>query len=327
MRRELGVGCGLCIGAGVAVQGRVNGALGERLQDGIAAAVISFGSGLVVLGVAFVLRGRLRAGVRAVWRAVVSGRLRWWQLLGGLCGALFVACQGLTVAAIGVTAFTVAVVAGQLTSSLVVDRLGLGPSERTPVTVARIAGAALALAAVGLSAAGGSGAGHPVSAAGDLLGAVPPVALIAFPALAGIGLAWQQAMNGQIGMVGGPYSATLVNFATGVVGLLLVESLVLMRTGLPERLPAEPWLYLGGVIGVVFIALAVAVVRWIGVLLLGLASVAGQLLAAVVLDVVLPTGSGLSAAALGGCVLTLMAVGVAARRSDSRVVTVGRSKE
>ncbi|WP_280384833.1 DMT family transporter [Nocardia wallacei] len=324
LRRELGVGCGLCIGAGVAVQGRVNGALGERLQDGIAAAVVSFGSGLLVLGVAFALSGRLRAGVRAVWRAVARGGLRWWQLLGGLCGALFVACQGLTVAAIGVTAFTVAVVAGQLTSSLVVDRLGLGPGGRTPVTVLRVTGAALALAAVGISAAGGSGAGHSASAAGDLLGAIPPAALIAFPALAGIGLAWQQAMNGQIGVVGGPYSATLVNFATGVAGLLVVESVVLARIGWPAEFPSEPWLYLGGVIGVVFIALAAAVVRWIGVLLLGLTSVAGQLLAAVVLDLALPTGSGLSAATLAGCVLTLVAVAVAARRP--RAIRVPRQR-
>ncbi|WP_084520321.1 DMT family transporter [Nocardia mexicana] len=314
MRRELGVGCGLCIGAGVAVQGRVNGALGERLQDGIAAAVISFGSGLVVLGVAFVLSGRLRAGVRAVWRAVASGGLRWWQLLGGLCGAFFVACQGLTVAVIGVTAFTVAVVAGQLTSSLVVDRLGLGPSGRTPVTLLRTASAALALAAVGISAVGGSGAEHTASAAGDLLGGVPAAVLIVLPAVSGIGLAWQQAMNGQIGVVGGPYSATLVNFATGVAGLLVVESLVLARIGWPDRFPTEPWLYLGGVIGVFFIALAVAVVRWIGVLLLGLTSVAGQLLAALVLDIVLPTGSGLSFAAVVGCLLTLVAVVAAARR-------------
>ncbi|MBF6173503.1 DMT family transporter [Nocardia blacklockiae] len=304
----------MCIGAGVAVQGRLNGALGERLRDGVAAAVISFGSGLLVLCLVFALSGRLRAGVGKVRRAVAAGELRWWQLLGGLCGAFFVACQGLTVAALGVAAFTVATVAGQLASSLVVDRLGLGPSGRTPVTAPRTVGAVLALVAVVVAAVGGSGTGESVSAAGDLLGGVPPAALIVLPALSGIGLAWQQAMNGRIGVVGGPYSATLVNFATGVVVLIAVEALVLARTGWPDRFPTAPWLYLGGVIGVVFIALAALVVRWIGVLLLGLTSVAGQLLAAVVLDVALPTGSGLSAATVVGSVLTLIAVGVAARR-------------
>ncbi|WP_024801303.1 DMT family transporter [Nocardia sp. BMG51109] len=314
MGRGWGIGAGLCIGAGVAVQGRVNGALGVRLQDGIAAAVISFGSGLAVLAVVFVVSGRLRAGVREVWRAVAGGGLRWWQLLGGLCGAFFVACQGLTVAAIGVAAFTVATVAGQLTSSLVVDRLGWGPTGRTPVTALRVTGAALALAAVGISAVGGSGSGAAGSAAGDLVRAVPAAALVLLPALSGIGLAWQQAMNGQIGVVGGPYSATLVNFAAGVAGLLVVEALVLARVGWPQRFPTEPWLYLGGVIGVVFIALGVLVVRWIGVLLLGLTSVAGQLLAAVVLDIVVPTGSGLSASTVVGGALTLVAVGIAALR-------------
>nr|WP_221333175.1 DMT family transporter [Nocardia transvalensis] len=303
----------MCIGAGVAVQGRVNGALGERLQDGIAAAVISFGSGLAVLCVVYVVNGSLRAGVRRTWRAVADGGLRWWQLPGGLCGAFFVACQGLTVAAIGVTAFTVATVAGQLTSSLAVDRLGVGPTGRTPVTTMRLAGAALALAAVVVSAAGGSGSDHPPSAAGDLVRGVPPAVLVLLPALAGIGLAWQQAMNGRIGVVGGPYSATLVNFATGLVGLLVVESLVLARTGWPDHLPSAPWLYLGGVIGVVFIALAALAVRWIGVLLLGLTSVAGQLLAAVVLDIAAPAGPGLSGTTVAGVLLTLVAVAVATR--------------
>lgn len=318
MRREWGIAAGLCIGAGVAVQGRLNGALGEQLRDGVAAAVISFGSGLLALGVVFAASGRLRAGVGRVWRAVAEGDLRWWQLLGGVCGAFFVACQGLTVAAIGVAAFTVATVAGQLVSSLVVDRLGLGPSGRTPVTAPRAAGAMLALAAVSVAAVGGSGAEHPASAAGDLLRNVPPVALIGLPALSGIGLAWQQAMNGRIGVVGGPYSATLVNFATGAVALVAVESLVLARTGWPDRFPTTPWLYLGGVIGVVFIALAAVAVRWIGVLLLGLTSVAGQLLAAVVLDLALPTGSGPRRRRRGHCHQ------LGRRRSASPGTLVGR---
>ncbi|MBF6075309.1 DMT family transporter [Nocardia beijingensis] len=309
---RFGLVCGFGIGAGVAVQGRINGALGARLADGVAAAVISFGVGLVVLVVVFAVSGRLRDGARRVRRAVSEGVLRPWQLLGGLCGAFFVACQGLTVAAIGVTAFTVATVAGQLLSSLAVDRLGLGPSGRTPVTAVRLAGAALGVVAVLIAGFGHTRAGGGLSVPEALRG-TPTVLLIALPALAGIGLAWQQAVNGKVGAVGGALSAALVNFGVGLAALLVIEALVIVSSGGPADFPAEPWLYLGGFIGVAFIALAALTVRWIGVLLLGLTSVAGQLLASLILDMITPTSAGLSVTAIIGCALTLVAVAVAAR--------------
>ncbi|APA94808.1 DMT family transporter [Nocardia seriolae] len=308
VRRWLGLVFGGSIGAAVAVQSRINGELGHRLGDGIAAATISFGSGLLILAVVFALSGQLRAGVGRVRVALGSGELRWWQLLGGLSGAYFVACQGLTVATIGVTAFTVATVAGQLVSSLVVDRLGWGPSGRTPVTAWRIGAAVLGLVAVVLAVTGRNGLGVRTGGHGGV-----SVLLVALPLVAGLLVAWQQAVNGRVGVVGGPFSATLANFATGTAALVAIEAGVLLRRGGFGQLPGEPWLYLGGLIGIVFVALAVLAVRWIGVLLLGLSSVAGQLLASLVLDVVAPSGAGLSVSAVVGCALTFVAVAVAAR--------------
>lgn len=317
--RQWGLGLGLLIGAGVATQGRINGELGARLEDGVAAAVVSFGSGFVVLMVAVLLSSRLRAGLRAVRGAVTARELRPFQLLGGLCGAMFVASQSLTVATIGVAAFTVAAVSGQLLSSLLVDRLGVGPGGRTPVTPARIAGAGLAVVAV---LAAGYGGGGPESNTAGWLSGVPTPLLLALPALAGFGLAWQQAWNGRIGASGSPFAATVINFGVGLAGLLVIESLVLIAVGPPARFPSEPWLYLGGVIGVVFIAAGVLVVRWVGVLLMGLSTVAGQLSASLALDWMLPTGAELSAVKVAGCVLTLVAVVIAARSAtpeDARV--------
>ncbi|MEU1984625.1 DMT family transporter [Nocardia sp. NPDC019395] len=309
--RRWGLGLGLLIGAGVAVQGRINGELGARLQDGIAAAVVSFGSGFVLLLIAVALSSRLRTGLRGVRAALAAGELRPWQLLGGFCGALFVASQSLTVAAVGVTAFTVGAVSGQLLSSLLVDRLGIGPHGRTPVTVARLGGAALAVGAVLLASSAGPGSAAPDTAAW-LSGAAGPV-LLFLPVAAGVGLAWQQAWNGQIGASGSPFAATVINFGVGLLGLLVVEALVLARVGPPAEFPREPWLYLGGAIGVLFIAAGVLVVRWIGVLLMGLSTVAGQLTMSVLLDWVLPAGAQLSPVKVLGCALTLVAVVVATR--------------
>ncbi|WP_280402071.1 DMT family transporter [Nocardia carnea] len=329
--RRWGLGLGLLIGAGVAVQGRINGELGARLADGVAAAVVSFGSGFVLLLIAVALSARLREGLRGVRGALAAHELRPWQLLGGLCGALFVASQSLTVAAVGVTAFTVGAVSGQLVSSLVVDRLGIGPQGRTPVTAARLGGAALAVGAVLLAASGG--AGTEGAATASWLGATAGPVLLVLPVLAGIGLAWQQAWNGRVGTSGSPFAATVINFGIGLLGLLVIEALVLVRAGPPAALPREPWLYVGGAIGVLFIAAGVLVVRWVGVLLMGLSTVAGQLTTSVLLDWLLPAGAALSPAKLLGCGLTLVAVVVAtlqpgrptgdirAERSQSREMT------
>ncbi|WP_446223789.1 DMT family transporter [Nocardia sp. IBHARD005] len=304
-RSSVGLAFGFCIGAGVAMQGRINGALGARLADGIAAATISFGTGLIAVLIAFAVSPALRAGVTKVRTAVSEGRLPPWQLLGGLCGAFFVAAQGLTVAAIGVTAFTVAVVAGQLLSSLMVDRLGLAPNGRTPITPWRIVAAGLGITGVVLSA-GGDSAATPVATG---LPAIP-VLLIVLPALAGIGLAWQQAVNGRVAATGGPFTATLINFGVGLTALLLLDLYTLASSGLPTEFPTDLWLYTGGLIGVAFIALAAVTVGMIGVLLLGLTSVAGQLVVAVLLDAF---DGKLSPTAIVSCVIVLCAVVVAGR--------------
>ncbi|MFF2086452.1 DMT family transporter [Nocardia sp. NPDC058176] len=308
-RRGIGLVFGFCIGAGVAVQGRINGALGAELGDGVMAATISFGTGLVVLLLAFACSPALRAGFGTVRNAVSQGSLRPWHLLGGLCGAFFVASQGLTIAVIGVTAFTVAVVAGQLLSSLVVDRLGLAPNGRTAITPLRVAAAVLGIGGVVLSASGRSVPVTVVTGVPDI-----PLLLIVLPALAGVGLAWQQAVNGRVSAVGGPFTATLVNFVVGLLALFLFDLYTLSTTGLPTEFPTEPWLYLGGLIGVGFIALAAVTVGLIGVLLLGLTSVAGQLVAAVLLDA---TAGKLSLTAVLSCAIVLCAVVVASRATAS----------
>ena len=78
-------------------------------------------------------------------------------------------------------------------------------------------------------------------------------------------------------------------------------------------MPTNPVLYLGGLIGAIFIGGAVIVVRITGVLLLGLGSVAGQLVMSLVLDVVLPTpGQVIVTSTVVGTLLTLVAVMIAA---------------
>lgn len=299
--RTAGLLLAVVVGTALALQARINGELADRIGDGVVAALLSFAGGeLVLLAIAAAVPA-VRTGLARIAYGVRAGRLPWWQLSGGLCGAFLVITQGLTVGVVGVAVFTVAVVAGQASSSLVVDRAGLGPGKAQPVTVTRIAGAMLTIAAVVLAVSG-------------RLGTPAALWIAVVPLLAGVTVAWQQACNGRVNTVAGnPLAATLVNFTVGTLLLVPAAAVEVTLRGLPGPLPATPVLYLGGPLGIVFIGTAVAVVRLTGVLLLGLGTIAGQLVGALLLDLLVPaTGEQLTTTAVAGTALTLVAVAVAA---------------
>ncbi len=273
----IGIGGAALIGLLTAVQARINGQLGVRIGDGFAAAVISFGSGLLVLIALSAALPQGRRGFAALVAGAKGRSIPIWMMCGGVAGALSVATQSLAVGIIGVALFTVGVVAGQTVSGLLLDRAGIGPAGIVAVTPARLVGGALALLAAGVSLAGGVDA--------------PPV-LIVLPFLVGAGIAWQSAVNGRLRQrVGTPLTATLVNFIGGTAVLGVAELIHTAVAGPPRSFPSDPWLYLGGVIGVAYIFLAAALVPYTGVLLLGLGTVVGQVVTSVLIDAVWPTSA------------------------------------
>ncbi|WP_439591978.1 DMT family transporter [Microbacterium sp.] len=268
------------VGVLTAAQARVNGSLGTALGDGFVAAAISFGSGFVILVVLSLLLPVGRRGVRTLVGGIRRRAIPWWMLAGGAAGAFTVATQGLAVGVIGVSLFTVGIVAGQSLSGLLLDRLGYGPAGVVAVTVPRLIGGALALGAVALSLVGDGVRGIPLW-------------MLLLPFFAGVGIAWQQATNGRLRQrVGTPLTATLVNFAGGSVLLVAAALVHVGVVGGPASYPSDLWLYLGGAIGVVYIFLSAALVAYTGVLLFGLGSVVGQLLTSVVLDAIWPSSAG-----------------------------------
>jgi transporter family-2 protein len=79
----------------------------------------------------------------------------------------------------------------------------------------------------------------------------------------------------------------------------------------------KPYLYVGGLIGAIFVAVAARLVRTLGVLLLTLTSIAGQLLGAVILDIFIPTpGRVFNGWVALGVALTFVAVIVGSGRLD-----------
>lgn len=295
----LGIGGAALIGILTAVQARINGQLGVRIGDGFTAAVISFGSGLLVLILLSAALPHGRRGFGALVTGVRGRGIPIWMLCGGVAGALSVATQSLAVGIIGVALFTVGVVAGQTVSGLLLDRAGVGPAGIVAVTPARLVGGALAVLAAAVSLAGGVHA--------------PPLLLV-LPFLVGAGIAWQSAVNGRLRQrVGTPLTATLVNFIGGTAVLGAAELIHTAVAGPPTFFPPDPWLYLGGVIGVTYIFLAAALVSYTGVLLLGLGTVVGQVVTSVAIDAIWPTEAapGLGASLLMST-LAILSVVVAA---------------
>ena len=274
------LGGAVSIGAMTAIQARVNGVLGVRVDDGIVAGLISFAAGLVLLVVVTAVLPSARSGAARLWHGVRTRAVPVWMLFGGACGALTVSTQGLTAGVLGVSLFTVGVVAGQTVHGLLLDRLGVGPAGVVAVTPGRVLGGVFALAAVA------------ISLSGDAV-STTPLLLLALPFLAGVGIAWQAAANGRLAQrVQSPMTATLMSFIAGTAVLIVAASVSIAVGGMPRPLPTEPWLYLGGVLGFAYILLGATIVAHTGVLLLGLGSVLGQLVTSVIIDVLWPASSG-----------------------------------
>lgn len=296
----------IAAGGAIPLQGRVNAALGAELGDPYLAALLSFGGGLALIALIAVVTRRGRATMRRVPATLRSGAVRPWYLLVGLGGAYFVLAQTLTIGLIGVAVFTVSVVTGQTVGGLLWDRIGLGPAGRIRLTALRVISAVLTVLAV--------------------LWAVSPqlqgaqrgwelLLLVVVPFSGGFINSGQQAINGrQTAAYRSPIPSTLFNFLSGTAALAVVWIGVLFagEVSVPESLPSQWWLYLGGPLGVVFIGLGALLVTRVGVLVAAMGMIAGQLVGSLLLDVVAPApGSVVTTATVLGTALTLAAVALA----------------
>jgi transporter family-2 protein len=126
------------VGGLIALQAPINSHLGKATGT-FAAALVSFTIGTAVLLGIVVVTGHLDE---------VSGltNVRWYYLLGGVLGAAYVTTVLLTVRTLGAGGVTAATVAGQLTTSMVIDRLGVLGLDKTPITVSRVLGVVLLFA-------------------------------------------------------------------------------------------------------------------------------------------------------------------------------------
>ena len=310
--RDRRISGAVAFGAGfiVAIQGRINGEVGDLTGNGVLGAVLNFSVGLLILIVVVTSRSVTRQAFGSIRELVRSGRLPWWALTGGVGGAIYVTAQSTTVAVLGVALFTVATVAGSTGAGLLVDRVGLGPGGRVPVTVWRVVAAVVAVIAVWVGSGGRDGGS---------VGAVSlPFLLLALAA--GAAGAAQVGVNGRVSAATGQvFVATLVNFMVGLtvlLGVLAVQSVVDPDgAGTIAPVGERPWLLVAGGMGVLFVAGSAWSVKALGVLLLSLIVLAGTLVGAVAVDLVVPTeGASVNGFLIAGIALTFAAVLLASLR-------------
>jgi transporter family-2 protein len=126
------------VGGLIAAQPVVNAGLGKQTGS-IAAALISFAVGTLLLAGIVVVAGD--AG-----RVSGAFDVSWYYLLGGVLGAAYVFTALVVVKHIGAGGVAAATITGQLTLSVVLDRIGFLGLEESPITWERVVGVALLLA-------------------------------------------------------------------------------------------------------------------------------------------------------------------------------------
>jgi transporter family-2 protein len=294
----------------IALQARANGELSQRLNNGLEAALVSFGSGLIIIAVIAAFNPAIKEGIRNLRAAVANKEIARWKLLAGALGGSFVAIQTHIVPLIGVAIYSVASIAGQTAMSLVVDRIGMTGGGKKLISRRRVAAAVLTVLAVFVSVFDRIDAKN-LSLFAVVLGCI-----------AGAVVGVQRALNGQINEHSHQsFTTSLLNFITGtsLLVILILGGVLIGKIELVP-LPAGPWwIYTGGTIGVIYIAFTSTIVQHLGVLTFTLFSVGGQLVGSLVIDLISPTnGVNVSAYLVTGIVMTYLGV-IAGGVSSSRV--------
>lgn len=276
------------------MQAEISGQLAHELNDGIMAALISNIGGTIFTGL-FLLNPEVRKKGKKLSQDVVSGKFAKWQLLGGVAGAIYISTASSTVSIIGTGLFTVVLVASQNLSGIMVDRFGLSSGSRKKITPKRSIAAIIGIAAVLLSV---------TDFQGKILW-IPITAVV----MAGLAVTVQFALNGRVTKAANSQVSAFINFPMSMITVSLTLIVMNLLGKNWNTWPHQWWLYTAGFLGAVVVFLAAATIRTLGVLLFGLASVAGQLITSISLDVILPNANiNVGWALISGAGLMLLAV-------------------
>ena len=129
----------LLAGSALAVQVGINNGLKERLEQPLVAAIVSFGTGTLVL-IAYWFASRSELPSAARWQGGP-----WWIWLGGSLGAVYLLLTVTFSRQIGAAGWLGVVVTGQILTSVILDHFGLLGFEQHSISWQRVGGVMLLL--------------------------------------------------------------------------------------------------------------------------------------------------------------------------------------
>ncbi len=136
---------GIAAGCLMASIGAIYGRLGICLGSAVQASTVSFLIATAVVAALCIVNGNVGC-VRKAFR----GENPWWMWLGGVCGALAVFGNSWLIPQIGAGAFFMALLLGQMSLSLLMEKYGWLGAERKRISYIQLVGIVLMVAGVAM---------------------------------------------------------------------------------------------------------------------------------------------------------------------------------
>ncbi|WBL20320.1 DMT family transporter [Citricoccus sp. NR2] len=250
---------GVVTGFLLPIQGGINARLRAAVVSPWVMSLVSF-----TVGLSFLTVLTLSVERSLFFDPAEAAGFDWWSWLGGPLGVVAMTTSVLLVPKIGAVQTAIIPLAGQILMGLLVDQFAWFGVTEAPLTLTRVAGALLMLAGVLAVVLVGQRTACRLRSATS-----PPVNTTSESrdrslwwwrgagVIAGAMFATQAAINGHLGQeLGSSLKASTVSFATGVVVLLMI--LLATRPRLQLTRPTAGrnpwWMWLGGVLGSVYVA-------------------------------------------------------------------------
>lgn len=236
------------------------------------AACMSFGGGLLILLIASIIDGG--GSIEMLTHAQP------WMLCGGFYGATLVLVVTFAAPALGIALTLTLMMLGQLVMGTIVDWLGLFHTAVITITPLRIAGCLITtvgiiLVYVGKKQQGGSKSSQKSAAV--------LLSIISFGA--GCLGSIQTPSNAALADLVGTIESSCMNFVVGTAALLIVT--LIINKGKLNKITGvgvKPWMLLGGLYGSCAVFFNIVIVPYIGVVLITVGTMLGQLVGALVID-------------------------------------------
>ncbi len=185
--------CSVAVGIASLSSAACNAIIGVHVHSPLLGAAVAFCLGSCLLMTAVLLTAPVGSGAFEC----AQRRPYWWELMGGVCGALYLTTVVTSTTILGAAHTFALVVTGQLLSSVLIDSVGLMGGTPIPLTVVRVLGVAAAGLGATLAAhSGDSTRPHGKSDAAST--STPHFLLLAATAAAGALQPLQAALNARL---------------------------------------------------------------------------------------------------------------------------------